>query len=74
MPRPAGFSSSPDRLSADSQRAGLQKLKYDEGFLKLVRQLAAMNTSVPNLAAAIEEDIGYGAHRVDRDYKHERAI
>lgn len=51
-----------------------ERRESDEDFLKLVRQLAEMNTTVPNLVEAIVEDIGYGAHRVDRDYKREQGI
>jgi hypothetical protein len=63
-----------DAISAALTKAiADERRESDEDFLKLVQQLAAMNTSVPNLVAAIEEDIGYGAHRVDRDRKREQA-
>lgn len=46
----------------------------DADFLKLVRQLASMNATVENLVEAIIEDVGYGAHRVDRLAALEAAI
>ena len=40
----------------------------DEDFIKLVRQVAVSNGSTAMLVEAIIEDVGYGAHRVDREY------
>lgn len=73
--KPEPYVDTVEYLRADiaDERVREARREDDEDFIKLVRQLAAMNTSVYGLVEAIIEDVGYGAHRVDREYARSAA-